>query len=124
MTRRYKNGQVSEWFPARGGSAVGGKEVGLPANKTIYYVYILKSLVNGKHYIGYTHDIFERLKMHNIGKVRSTKAYKPYKLIYKEEFDDKTIARRRELFLKSGCGRDFIKSLLSNKVIGTGVRVV
>ena len=79
----------------------------------MYYVYVLKSLVNDRQYVGYTQDIFERLKMHNQGKVRSTKAYKPYKLIYKEEFSDKTAARKRELFLKSGRGRDFIKSIFS-----------
>ena len=79
----------------------------------MYYVYILESLTNGKHYVGYTGDILERLAKHNHGKVRSTKAYKPYKLLYKEEFKDKTVARKRELFLKSGRGRDFIKSILN-----------
>ena len=32
-------------------------------------------------------------------------------------------ARKREVFLKSGQGRDFIKCFL-NKKLGTGVRVV
>ena len=79
----------------------------------MYYVYVIKSEKNGKNYIGYTEDLEIRLLSHNQGKVRSTKAYKPYKLLYKEEFSDKTTARKRELFLKSGRGRDFIKSILS-----------
>ena len=71
----------------------------------MYHVYILKSERNGKHYIGYTEDLETRLLAHNSGKVRSTKAYKPYKLIYKEEYEDKNIARNREIFLISGQGR-------------------
>ena len=88
---------------ARGGSAYGGK--------TINYVYglHLKSLVNGRMYTGFTEDIEERLNYHNSGKVRSTKAYKPYSLVYTEAFSDKTEARKRENFLKSGKGREFIK---------------
>ena len=71
----------------------------------MYYVYILKSERNGKHYIGYTEDLETRILAHNLGKVRSTKAYKPYKLIYKEEYENKRMARKREIFFKSGQGR-------------------
>ena len=67
---------------------------------------------NGKHYIGYTEDLEIRLLSHNLGKVRSTKAHKPYKVIYKEEYIDKTEARKREIFLKSGQGREQLKSKL------------
>ena len=63
-------------------------------------------------YIGYTEDIAKRLKCHNSGKLKSTKAYRPYTLIYKEKFDNKTDARKRELILKSGKGREFIKSII------------
>ena len=80
----------------------------------IYYVYVLESLANGKHYVGYTQNILES-KTHNQGKVRSTKSYKPYKLAYKEMFNNKTAARRRELFFKSGQGRGFIKSVLDKE---------
>ncbi len=78
----------------------------------MYKVYILKSERNGKLYIGYTEDLEIRLLAHNSGKVRSTKAHKPYKLIYKEEYLCKTEARKREIFLKSGKGREHLKSKL------------
>jgi len=65
-------------------------------------------------YIGYSEDLEERLNSHNSGKVRSTKAYKPYSVVFKEEFENKTEARKRELFLKSGKGREFIKSTLGS----------
>jgi putative endonuclease len=80
----------------------------------MYTVYVLRSLVNGRMYIGYSEDLEERLNSHNSGKVRSTKAYKPYSVVFKEEFENKTEARKRELFLKSGKGREFIKSTLGS----------
>ena len=79
----------------------------------MYYVYVIKSEKNGKHYIGYSEDLESRLLSHNLGKVRSTKAYKPYKVIYKEEYKDKTAARKREIFLKSGQGREQLKNKFS-----------
>jgi putative endonuclease len=102
------HGGVAEWLiavasPAKGGSAYGGKA------KTMYHIYILESIEFGKLYTGYTNDLESRIKKHNSGNVRSTKAYKPYKIIYVENCHNKTIARKRELFLKSGQGRKWIK---------------
>ncbi len=79
----------------------------------MYYVYVIKSEKNRKQYIGYTENLEERLQSHNAGKVRSTKSFIPYKIIYKEEYLNKTEARKRELFLKSGKGREYLKSNLS-----------
>ena len=79
----------------------------------MYTVYVLKSEINGRLYIGYTRDVSIRLRRHNSGRVRSTKAYKPYSLVYSETFEDKTNARRREIFLKSGKGREFINSIVT-----------
>ena len=79
----------------------------------MYYIYVIKSEKNGKHYIGYTEDLAKRLISHNSGKVRSTKAHRPYKVIYKEEYINKTEARKREIFLKSGQGREELKNKFS-----------
>ncbi len=79
----------------------------------MFTVYVLKSLVNGRMYTGYTEDVEGRLDYHNSGKVRSTKAYKPYALVYTEEFADKTEARKREIFLKTGKGREYLKTKIS-----------
>ena len=38
-----------------------------------YYVYALKSEIDGNKYVGYTNDLRERLSLHNAGKVSSTK---------------------------------------------------
>lgn len=77
----------------------------------MYYVYILKSTLNNKIYKGSTEDLKIRLECHNKGKVKSTKAYRPWILIYYEAFLLKSDARREELFLKTGKGRERIKWL-------------
>ncbi len=81
------------------------------AEKPMYYVYILKGKDN-KIYKGFTSDLRKRLLNHNSGKVKSTKNAKPWNLIYYEAFIDKKLARREELFLKTGKGRERIKFLL------------
>ena len=65
-----------------------------------YYVYILKSLKDGKFYTGCTACIEKRLAQHNNGRVRSTKARRPLKLVYWETFATRSEAMRRERRLK------------------------
>ncbi|MBS3920000.1 MAG: hypothetical protein KG012_14055, partial [Deltaproteobacteria bacterium] len=50
-----------------------------------------------------------RLKSHNAGKSKSTKAGRPWRLIYEEQTSDYTGARKKEIFMKSGVGRRWIK---------------
>lgn len=78
----------------------------------MHYVYILKSLRNGKLYKGLTSDLKRRVKEHNTSHSTFTKNNGPWKLIYYEAFLDKEDARREELFLKSGKGKERIKYLL------------
>jgi putative endonuclease len=67
----------------------------------MYKVYILKSLAKDRYYIGHTRDLEERLRRHNRGLVKSTKPYKPWKLVYSEDKEDKSKAFKRELQIKS-----------------------
>ena len=80
----------------------------------MYYVYVLYSKTKKKLYKGSTSDLKRRLREHNLGSVFSTQSGKPWSLIYYEAFINKTDARREELFLKSGKGRERIKFLLQN----------
>ena len=82
----------------------------------VYYVYILKSESTDRYYIGSTGDIEKRLKEHNAGKTRSIKAFRPYRLIYKEELPTNREARQREYFIKSQKSRKFIESLIHRGV--------
>lgn len=79
----------------------------------IYYVYVLQSEKDSNIYIGITNNLERRFKQHNIGKNFSTKYRTPFKLIYKEEYENRKEARKREKFLKSGCGREWIKRSVS-----------
>ena len=78
----------------------------------MYYIYVIKSEKDNNIYIGFTANPEKRLREHNAGKVKSTKHRKPFILIYQEEYKNKTTAIKREKFLKSGCGREFIKYTL------------
>lgn len=84
------------------------------AENTMVTLYILQSIKYGRMYIGITEKpALERLREHNQKKVRSTKAYAPYRLIKTEQFATKREARQRELQLKrSGLLRKRIKSTL------------
>lgn len=81
----------------------------------MYYVYILKSEKDNGLYTGSTENLKERITAHNSGKVTATKHGGPWKLLYYEAFTSKTNARREELFLKSGKGRERIKWLFNNQ---------
>ena len=77
----------------------------------MFTVYVLYSEEFNRTYTGLTNDLERRLKEHNSKQNRSTKAYVPWKVIYKEEIETRIKAREREKYLKSGIGRDFIKKI-------------
>ncbi len=66
----------------------------------MFYVYILKSKKDGQCYTGSTNDLKNRFKEHNNGKVLSTKARRPFELIYYEAYKVEHDARNRERGLK------------------------
>jgi putative endonuclease len=74
-------------------------------------VYAIISEVNGEIYVGIAKDADIRLKDHNSGKNRYTKAYVLGR-IYKELQVDWQAGRMREKYLKSGIGKEFLKSLV------------
>lgn len=66
----------------------------------MFFMYILKSLTDGKLYIGSCNDLRSRFKKHNLGLVKSTKMRRPFKLVYYEAYADEKEARHREHNLK------------------------
>jgi putative endonuclease len=68
-------------------------------------VYVLHSLVDGKTYVGSIDNFERRLKQHNLGYVKSTKYRAPFKVLFTEQFLTLSEARIRELWWKSGVGR-------------------
>lgn len=65
-----------------------------------YFVYMLLC-EGGSYYIGSTNDVVVRLAKHQAGKGASyTRSHKPVKMVYQEEFKDKSSALKREIALK------------------------
>ncbi len=83
----------------------------------MYYIYILRSQKDGNLYIGQTENLEERLRYHNLGRVKSTKRRLPLELLHMEEFSSRSEAMRREKILKSIECRDF-KRLLRDCSVG------
>lgn len=80
---------------------------------SMYTVYAILSEVDGRIYVGMTQDTEKRIKEHNSGKTRSTKGYRPWRIFFTEEHDSREEARKRELYWKSGTGKEQLKELLS-----------
>lgn len=77
-----------------------------------YYVYTLLSLKDKNFYTGFTTNLKDKLSSHARGEVRSTTNRCPLKLIHYEYFINEEDAKAREVFLKSGFGRDNMKKAL------------
>lgn len=66
----------------------------------MFYVYVLQSSVDNSIYLGYSSNLRQRLTKHNNGENISTKANKPWKLIYYEAYQARNLAMAREKQLK------------------------
>jgi putative endonuclease len=74
-----------------------------------FVVYILRSEMHQKIYIGCTSNLIQRFYSHNfLSKKGYTKRFRPWVVIHLEFFDSKKNALKRERFLKSGVGRKWI----------------
>jgi putative endonuclease len=80
--------------------------------RIMYYVCIIQSVQTKKFYTGSTPNVQKRLKKHNTGFTKSTKSYRPYKLVYWEEFATKSEAIRKEKQIKRYKGGDAFKKLI------------
>ena len=76
-----------------------------------YYVYVLQSLSRHYLYVGLTSNLDQRFDTHQSGRNKTTAPYRPFQLYYVEQFSSRLEARQREKYLKSGSGKEFLKSL-------------
>jgi len=68
----------------------------------MYTVYVLYSSLYDKIYIGYTSDLTARLLSHNVlGKRGWTMGYRPWTVVYTEQYNEKSEALSREKELKT-----------------------
>jgi putative endonuclease len=81
----------------------------------MYFVYALHSPAFGKIYIGFSPNPEKRLIQHNDPRNDGwTRSFQPWFLVYKEKYNLKTDALKREKQLKSSRGRSFIWEIVKN----------
>jgi len=66
----------------------------------MYYIYLIKSKIDNKLYIGYTNNLRRRFSEHNNKESKSTKFRAPFELIYYEAYKSENDAKDREKKLK------------------------
>lgn len=72
------------------------------------FVYLMRSIVRpDQRYTGSTTKVRHRLIEHNAGAVKSTKAYRPWRLVVAIAFTDDARAVEFERYLKRGSGAAF-----------------
>ena len=76
-----------------------------------FIIYALKSVERNYIYVGMTNNLKRRINEHNQGYNKTTKPYKPFKLIFTEEADNRETARKREKYWKSGSGKRQLKKM-------------
>lgn len=81
----------------------------------MYYVYFLKSLKNDDIYIGSCEDVSIRIRRHNQGRVKSTKGYRPWRLLGIEEYQTRAESVKKEKFYKTQIQRQIIKQRYLNQ---------
>jgi len=79
------------------------------------HVYIIKSELTVRFYIGSTVNLKLRITDHNAGNTASTKHYRPWKLVYSEEFESLADARKREREIKAWKSKNYLIKTLALK---------
>ncbi|MBL7811107.1 MAG: GIY-YIG nuclease family protein [Candidatus Kapabacteria bacterium] len=74
----------------------------------IIFIYVLSNSFNAEKYVGISKSPETRLKQHNSGTNRYTKAFIPWTIIYLESAVSWEAARKREKYLKSAAGKRFL----------------
>jgi putative endonuclease len=84
----------------------------------MFYTYVIKSKKNGKFYTGFTSDLKRRILQHNNDYSTYTRKRGPFELLYYEACLNEEDARARELYLKSGMGKRYLKNRIKIYLLG------
>lgn len=101
------------WTSASGRPAYGGE-----GRRFMYYVYVLESDKDSRHYIGHTNNLERRILEHNTNRNRKkyTSSRGPWQLLFYEAFATRAEAMKRERFLKTGKGRKYIRDRMEKEI--------
>lgn len=81
------------------------------------YVYILKSSLDSRFYIGSTNNLVERLKHHKSGGTPTTKRFGEIELVFSQKYESLKDARTVERKLKRLKRRDYIEKIIKDGFI-------
>lgn len=81
------------------------------------FVYILKSLRDGRYYIGSTTNIEKRLKHHKGGFTPSTKRFGGVELVFQQKYESLKNARYIEKRLKKLKRKDYLEKIIKDGYI-------
>jgi putative endonuclease len=84
------------------------------------HVYIIRSLKNGRYYVGSTNDLERRLVEHNAGKTKYTSKSMPWVMVFNQKFRTLSIARKAECWVKRQKDREFIERLINERKLEKG----
>lgn len=80
-----------------------------------WFTYVIEC-ENGFLYKGYTNDVDKRFAKHKSGKGAAfTRINKPIRIVYYEEFAEKSDAIKREKYFKTPCGREWVKKKIKEQ---------
>ncbi len=77
-----------------------------------YYFYILYSPARDRYYTGYTNNLHERIRKHNSNHKGFTGKIGDWSLVYKELYQSKPEACKREKDVKGWKSRKMIEQLI------------
>ena len=77
-----------------------------------YHLYILQREKDGSYYVGTTNNLDDRVRRHKEGRVKYTKPKRPWKLVYHEEYLDRSAAMKREYEIKSHKRKGYVENLI------------
>ena len=80
-------------------------------------VYILRSNLNGRYYIGSTDNLDRRLKWHEGGYVKSTRNLRPLELVFYQSFDTGKEAKQIEYKIKKMKSKEIIEKIIQDGYI-------
>ena len=106
------------WSGWRGDPAPPG--FSLAQRRRMTYVYVFQSMRDKKMlYIGFTSNLRHRVKAHQDGLSRTTRRYRPMRLVYYEAFQDVEDGRAREKVLKQfgGAYRELLRRIRRSRLV-------
>ncbi|MDP4263118.1 MAG: GIY-YIG nuclease family protein [Bacteroidota bacterium] len=78
----------------------------------MFYVYSIHSLPKNYTFAGLTDNVERKFLEHQSGRNKTTRPYRPFKIIYAEECSTRQEAQERERYLKPGVRKEYLTSLL------------